>query len=132
MSKIDPWAREIEWATTICSPLGCAVIQADLAKYEIAKVTGDGVSLVIYPHTTTGTRNQHARVRDNGSKDKHRAQLIMEAMDQGFGLSPDDEEHVRFSCTFTRKNHSSLLYDTAKLRAELTLLAASNTGGHHG
>jgi hypothetical protein len=116
--KENPWLREIGWASTICEPLGCEVAEADLSKYEIAKIKGDGVSLVIYPHTTSA-RNQHARVRDNGSKDKRKAALIMRAMDHGIGLSEADALHVRLSCTFSQKNYSPLWDDLPKLQAAI-------------
>jgi hypothetical protein len=47
--QVDEWARERAWASTICAAYGCAV-ERSAAAYEIAKVHGDGVSLVIYEH----------------------------------------------------------------------------------
>jgi hypothetical protein len=85
----------------ICGPLGCAVERSS-ADYEIAKVKGDGVSLVIYPHRTTAG-NHHARVRDNGSKNKLQADRVMVALDTGAGLPEKEADRIRFSCTFSAK-----------------------------
>lgn len=100
-----PWQTEIDQATAICAPLGCVVAISN-HDYEIATVKGDGVQLVIYPHTVKSTRNQHARVRDNGSKDKARAKRVMSALNNGEGLPQPDADRIRFSCTFSWKNMS--------------------------
>lgn len=100
--KLLPYQREFDWAVTICAPFGC-VVERSSAMFEIAKVKGDGVSLVIYPHKTSAN-NYHARVRDNGSKDKAKALQVMIALDHGLGLPEKEAQIVRFSCTFTRKN----------------------------
>jgi len=99
----NPWQDEIDLAVAICSALGCQV-EPSAAAYEIAKVSGDGVQLIIYPHTVKSTRNQHARVRDNGSKDKSRALRVMTALFQGDGLPEPAASRVRYSCTFSWKN----------------------------
>ncbi len=105
MARRHPWQNEIEAAKRICGPLGYAVAVSDHA-YEIATIKGDGVQLVIYPHTVSSTRNQHARVRDNGSKDKARARLLMAALYKGHGLPQDEADRIRFSCTFSWKGMS--------------------------
>lgn len=97
-----PWQDEIDWATTICAALSCTV-EISTADYEIAKVKGPGVSLVIYPHKTSA-RNHHARVRDNGSKDKRAADRVMQSLHDGVGLPQPLADRVRFSCTFSQKN----------------------------
>jgi len=97
--KLLPWAQEVDWAMQICTQLGCTV-ERSAADYEIAKVKGDGVSLVIYPHKTTAGHH-HARVRDNGSKNPVRAAEVMTALNGGHGLPEKDAERVRFSCTFS-------------------------------
>lgn len=101
----NPWQLEINQATAICAPLDC-VVAASTHDYEIATVKGDGVQLVIYPHTVSSTRNQHARVRDNGSKDKARAKRVMAALYRGDGLPKDEADRIHFSCTFSWKGMS--------------------------
>ena len=100
-----PWQHEIDLATAICAPLGY-VVAVSTHDYEIATVKGDGVQLVIYPHTVSTTRNQHARVRDNGSKDKAKAKLVMAALYKGEGLPKEESDRVHFSCTFSWKGMS--------------------------
>lgn len=97
--KREPWADEVSWATAICAPLGCSVVRSD-ANYEIAKVRGDGVSLVLYPHRTTAM-NYHVRVRNNGSKDKAKAGRVMQALNRGEGLPEEIADQIRVSCTFS-------------------------------
>jgi hypothetical protein len=101
-AKRHPWQDEIDWATAICAPLACTV-ELSAADYEIAKVNGAGVSLVIYPHKTSA-RNHHARVRDNGSKDKRAADRVMQALHDGQGLPQPLADRIKFSCTFSQKN----------------------------
>ena len=103
--KRHPWQTEIDQATAICAALGCSV-SVSTHDYEIAIVRGEGVQLVIYPHTVKSTRNQHARVRDNGSKDKARARRVMVALYNGEGLPKPEAEAVRFSCTFSWRGMS--------------------------
>lgn len=45
--------------------------------FQIAALRGEGVRLVVYPHTTKGTGNKHARIRNESSPDKLRARTIM-------------------------------------------------------
>lgn len=97
----DPWAEEMRWAEVICTPLGCTV-ERSTAQYEIAKVKGEGVSLVIYPHKST-PGNYHARVRNNGSKDKAKAADVMDALAKGRGLPEDEVWRVATFCTFNSK-----------------------------
>lgn len=59
------------------------------------------VRIVFYPHRTSAS-NYHLRVRDEGSKDKRRAELLMKRLDIGAG----------HSCTFTRKNAPRIYTDT--------------------
>lgn len=99
----DPWADEFQWAQTICAKLGCTV-ERSTAAYEIAKVKGHGVALVIYPHKTTAG-HQHARVRDNNSKDRAAAKMVMSALDAGQGLPQPLQDRIRFSCTFSSRTN---------------------------
>ena len=115
--KYHPWQQEVEWAMAICAPHGCKVERSS-AQYEIATVKGSGVSLVIYPHKTSAG-NYHARVRDNGSKNRMRAGLVMAALHDGEGLPEDVAHQIRFSCTFTWKNMSlndPVLLEARKMR----------------
>jgi hypothetical protein len=96
----DPWKDEKIWAHLICAPFACTVTSST-AQYEIAKVNGPGVALVIYPHKTS-SGHHHARVRDNNSKDKAAAERIMKALDEGEGLPQPLQDRIRFSCTFSR------------------------------
>lgn len=105
MSRRQPWKDEIGYAETICAPLGC-VVSRSLHQYEIATVKGDGVQLVIYPHRTGNGSNQHARVRDNGSKDKARAKAVMRALDAGEGLPEKIRWKVQHTCTFSVLNNT--------------------------
>jgi hypothetical protein len=73
------WQYAIDHAVKVLTPFGFAV-ERSLADYEIAKVTGHGVSLVIYPHKVSSTGNRHVRIRDNGSKDKTLAAHTIKAM----------------------------------------------------
>lgn len=45
--------------------------------YQIAKLKGEGVLLVVYPHTTKSTGNQHARIRNEGSTNRDRARELI-------------------------------------------------------
>lgn len=93
------WKEEFGLAKAICTKLGCT-IEPSPHTYEIAKVRGEGVSLVIYPHTTASTRNKSARVRDNGSKDKDAARRVLLALKHGEGLPDDARERVSMLNTF--------------------------------
>lgn len=101
--KAFPWQNEVDLAVAICTPFGC-VVERSPHDYEIATVRGDGVQLVIYPHRTTAGHH-HARVRDNGSKDKIAARTVMLAMNNGTGLPEPDRSRVAFSCTFQAKKY---------------------------
>jgi hypothetical protein len=101
MPKLAPWQQEFEWAAAICAPLGCTVTRSE-AQFEIAKVSGEGIALIIYPHRTSAG-NYHARVRDQNSKDAAKARRVMIALDEGDGLPGKDADRVRFSCTFSHK-----------------------------
>lgn len=98
-AKREPYATEFGWAVTICAPLGCTV-ERSAAMYEVAKVKGDGVALVIYPHRTTAG-HYHLRVRDNNSKDKAKAARVLQALDDGEGLPEKDRKRVQYFCTFS-------------------------------
>lgn len=78
VSKNKEWKPIIaEWAKSV-EPFGCTVEPSPHA-YEIAKVTGPGVALVIYPHKTPA-RAYNARVRNNNSKDIELARETIAAL----------------------------------------------------
>src|SRR5579872_112764 len=102
--KAEPYKQEFDWATTICAPLGCTV-ERSAAMFELAKVKGEGVSLVLYPHRTSAG-HYHIRVRNNGSKNAAAAECVMAALDSGQGLPEDVRWKVSHSTTFTRHYRS--------------------------
>lgn len=78
-------------------------IEPGADQYQTAKIVGDGVKLVIYPHKSTAG-NYHLRIRDENSKDPVKALAIANALDVDSG----------FSCTFQMKHAS---WRNLKLRA---------------
>jgi len=60
--------------------------------YQCFTFKADGVCLVFYPHRTTA-RNYHIRVRNQGSKNKEKAEKLMKMLDDGAG----------YNCTFSKK-----------------------------
>lgn len=97
------WANEVDIARRIVEPIGCTVEMAT-GDYEIAWVRAPGVQLLIYPHTTKGTGNQSARVRDASSKDRLAASIVAIALFNGIGLPEADARRVRFSNMFHVNN----------------------------
>ena len=104
--KPRAWQDEFDLATRICEPLGMIVAWSD-HRYEIATIKGDGVQLLIYPHRTSAL-NYHARVRNNGSTKKARAEWVMKALYHGHGLPQPERDRVRFSCTFHALNRHDI------------------------
>lgn len=45
--------------------------------FQIAALRGEGVRLVVYPHTTKTTGNRHARIRNESSPNAARARELM-------------------------------------------------------
>ena len=78
VSKGEQWREPLLGWRQLVEPFACAVEPSPHA-YEIAKVTGPGVSLIIYPHKT-GSGHHHARVRNNGSKDVEGARQVIAAL----------------------------------------------------
>lgn len=52
--------------------------------YEAMTFTSPSVRLIFYPHKTSAG-NYHLRIRDQGSKSKGRAQLLMDRLELGSG-----------------------------------------------
>ena len=90
------WGSELKAAYGIAKKSGCALIRAK-DQFVVARVIGDGVRLVLYPHRTTAL-NYHLRVRDEGSKNPCRALDMAMALDVGTGLN----------CTFSMKGEALL------------------------
>lgn len=45
--------------------------------YELARLQGHGVSLMVYAHTTKTTGNKHARIRNDNSQNAARARHLI-------------------------------------------------------
>jgi hypothetical protein len=60
--------------------------------YEAMVYEGDLVKLIFYPHKTSAG-HYHLRVRDSGSRNKQRADEIMESLNRAAGMN----------CIFSRK-----------------------------
>lgn len=98
-----PFQREYEFAEVICAALGCTIERSTHA-YEIATIKREGVSLLLYPHKTTGTNNISVRARDNGSKDKVAAREVLVELKQGYGLPDEVRGQVSTFNTFYCKS----------------------------
>jgi hypothetical protein len=85
------WGPELTLAERVADALGYRV-ELTAAAHQVAKVTGPGVKVVVYPHRTTA-RNYHLRVRDEGSKNRQAATALMDALDAAAGIN----------CTFSRR-----------------------------
>lgn len=86
------------------------------ADYEAFHFITDGARLIFYPHRSS-CGHYSIRVRDGGSKNKKRADAIMEVMQYDF---PDDN-------TFHRKNnHQSNWYGPGHKRREDARKIAQN------
>jgi hypothetical protein len=63
-------------------------------EYQIARLTGEGVRLIVYPHQqTNGTR--HARIRSENSADVAKAETLMVASGMHVNNRPDIWFHGR-------------------------------------
>ena len=69
-------------------PVGLRVERSEHA-YEVWRINGEGVSLIVYPHRTSAG-HYHLRIRNNGSQDKGRARALLESLDNAAG----------YNCTF--------------------------------
>ena len=121
MGRKYVWAGDLQVAREFCDRHGFSLVLSD-AQYQIAKIIGHGVKLVIYPHTTTSTRNQHLRVRNEGGANPELAQLTMAALNRAAGGH----------CTFS--NHWTVNPVAHRLRWDWNtdvdaLLAAEIKGG---
>jgi len=83
------WKDDLDIAFAFAAENGVQLFLSD-APYQVAKLVGDDVKLVIYPHKTTAF-NYHLRIRDEGSKNRLRALQIMKGLDAAAG----------FNCTFS-------------------------------
>lgn len=86
------WRDDLSIAEKVAAEAGCK-IEAATADYQTAKLIGDGVRLVIYPHKTSAG-NRHLRVRDENSSDKARAMDIAQKLSAAAG----------HNCTFHMNN----------------------------
>lgn len=74
------WSDDLAVARDVCAELGLQLSLTD-ADYQVAKITGEGVRLVIYPHKTTAG-HRHLRVRNENSTNPARAAEAMVALDK--------------------------------------------------
>lgn len=77
-TKPDPWQPVRDRIADFAARYGLAVEARSPAapQYQVALLTGDSVRLVVYPATST-TGSQHARIRDENSRDKTEAERLM-------------------------------------------------------
>jgi hypothetical protein len=75
------WATEIGILRAFAEKDGLTVElrNPEAPEYQLARLTCDGVRLIAYPHRTTAG-NYHIRIRNENSKDRAKAQTIMEHM----------------------------------------------------
>lgn len=74
------WSRELDLAYAFAQREGLAFTLVT-TPYQVAKLTGEDVRIIIYPHTTRSTGNRSLRVRDENSRNPARAEQVMSAMD---------------------------------------------------
>lgn len=84
------YSSEKKMAQKYCKDNGLDLIESK-ADYQTAKIKGEGVCIVIYPHKTSAG-NYHLRLRDENSKNKERAFQIMKDFDK-----------LEMGCTFSHK-----------------------------
>ncbi len=72
------WSEGLEKARGVADEFGLEVFLSE-ADYQIAKVKGEGVCLVIYPHTNSNMTT-NLRVRDEQSKDARKALSVADAL----------------------------------------------------
>jgi hypothetical protein len=68
------------------------VVEESPHDYQCFTFKTDDVCLVFYPHRTTA-QNYHIRVRNHGSKNRAKADKLMDILDEGAG----------YNCKFSRK-----------------------------
>lgn len=91
LGKIYEWSDDLRIAAKYCKQHGLTLELVDI-QYQVAKIKGDDIKLVIYPHKTS-SGHYHLRVRDESSKDKEKAIQHMYGLDIAAG----------FNCTFSHK-----------------------------
>lgn len=80
VSKKREWQAGVPAWRELVAPYGCTVTKSAHA-YEIAKVSGPGIALIIYPHAQGPTGGWHsARVRNNNSADREAARQVIAAL----------------------------------------------------
>ncbi|QND53480.1 hypothetical protein HB779_17485 [Phyllobacterium sp. 628] len=98
IGKHYQWKFELDILFAWCEANG-AELFLTYAPYQVAKIIGDGFKIVAYPHKTSACHH-HMRLRDEGSKNKRRAEEVMETLDR--------LDNVR-GCTFSRHHNLSRL-----------------------
>lgn len=91
--KLAVWSKELDLAFAFAQREGLTFNLCS-APYQVAKLTGEGVRILIYPHKTKSTGHISLRVRDENSADRERADRLMSAMN----------DLVPYCNTFSRNN----------------------------
>lgn len=115
--RLPPWHRsywesDLALAAPVLARHGCA-LEDVTADYQTARIVGDGVRLVIYPHRTSAG-NYHLRLRDEGSAKPMAAIHVAKALDKAAG----------YNCTFSM--HMDAI---SRLAQRATLSASDNQPG---
>lgn len=84
------------------------------ADYQAFQYQTEGVKIIFYPHKTS-SGNYHIRVRDGGSKDKIRAQAIMDVM--------QFDNVSNHTCTFSQKKRWPQFHFTEKVKQQIREIA---------
>ena len=104
--------REFKRANDFLIPRYAGELTWSEEDYEAFLYETDNIRLIFYPHKTSAN-NYHIRVRDGGSKNKIRAQAIMDVIQ--FDLKTD--------CTFQQKQNYRWVHCTDKQKAQIRKIA---------
>lgn len=78
--KLSVWSEELDLAHGFAQREGLTFDLRD-APYQVARLTGPTVCILIYPHKTKSTGHLSLRVRDENSADPNLADDLMAKMD---------------------------------------------------
>lgn len=106
------YANEFNRAFHFLIPLYRGELTWTKADYQAFVYQTEGVRLIFYPHKTSAG-NQHIRVRDGGSKNKVRAQAILDVIQ--LDLATD--------CTFSQKNNHCQFHYTDEQKKRVRMIA---------
>ena len=79
---LKPWLDTIEWCKKIAEDFGlvCEVRDPRAPHYQIFKLSGPGVCIIVYPYKCPSASGHLPRARDQNSKDKAQATIILAAL----------------------------------------------------